>query len=262
MGIEEHYNNYDEDNRMFSAKARKIEYLVTKDILLDIIKENNKVLELGAGEGVYTNLLKDLNIKLTSTDLIEKYVEKIRNKVISNSNVTVFQLDVKNLKKNIEEKFNVILCMGPYTHLQNLSERKKLSSDIISILDYDGIVILTYINKYFAHSLYLKYNMIFSKEQYNDFHNSNFKELADFDKFLDFTYYFTPEEIESELIDSGFEIIDHLGSDGFYNLMKDNIENMNDEQFSDLVSYYKSICRERSILGLSSHGLIVCKKGS
>lgn len=34
MGIEEHYNNYDEDNRMFSAKARKIEYLVTKDILL------------------------------------------------------------------------------------------------------------------------------------------------------------------------------------------------------------------------------------
>ena len=52
--IEEHYNNYDEDNRLVKDNAHNVEFLVTKEYIERYLKPNDKILEVGAGTGRYS----------------------------------------------------------------------------------------------------------------------------------------------------------------------------------------------------------------
>ena len=60
---------------------------------------------------------------------------------------------------------------------------------------------------------------------------------------------------------SNFDIeqIDHLATDGLSPLLKDSIENMTDEQYDQWRSYHMQSCKEESILGMSNHGLYICR---
>lgn len=74
-------------------------------------------------------------------------------------------------------------------------------------------------------------------------------------------YYYSPDIIEKRLKSFNLEICDHLALDGQSIAFQSVINSMNKKEFENWLEYHRKICRERSILGASNHGLIVTKKG-
>jgi len=48
------YENYDEESRLTTGKAKRIEFVTTTHLLNQYIQSHHKIIELGAGTGVYS----------------------------------------------------------------------------------------------------------------------------------------------------------------------------------------------------------------
>ena len=260
MDLVSNYKNYDEAGRMFTSKSKNIEYRTTIHFFDEIIPNKSSVLELGAGGGIYTEYLAQNKHEILSSDIVQEYVEIIRNRCKDFKNVRVKQIDATKLDEIGNELFDVILCMGPYYHLQDNQKRTKLLIDSFSLLNDGGILVLSYINKYFALPLYLMYEKKFGQKEYEAFDRNDYKSISYLDGFMEFTYYSKPEDVEIEINKVGYKILKHIGVDGIYNLISGKMEMMNEEEYECFLEYHYKMCTEKSILGNSSHGLVFCKK--
>jgi hypothetical protein len=150
--------------------------------------------------------------------------------------------------------------MGPYYHLQKDEQRKTLLGNCYKLLNNNGVLVLSYINKYFALPLYLMYGKKFGEKEYEAFDNFKYNTIAHIDSFMSFTYYSTPQKVEEEIDQSGYNIIEHIGVDGIYNLISEKMEMMTETEYNEFLNHHYKVCSEKSTLGNSSHGLVFCRK--
>ncbi|QUH19489.1 hypothetical protein [Alkaliphilus sp. B6464] len=73
-------------------------------------------------------------------------------------------------------------------------------------------------------------------------------------------FFTSPSDMESFMGKFNVEIIDHIGTDGISPYLRNAIDEMNDEEYNAWIYYNLKSCREKSILGMSNHGLLLCKK--
>lgn len=59
---------------------------------------------------------------------------------------------------------------------------------------------------------------------------------------------------------NNLEIMDHLATDGQSIAFQSVVNILDEKAFSVWMNYHRLICRERSILGSSNHGLIIARK--
>ncbi|AJA47262.1 hypothetical protein CPAST_c11620 [Clostridium pasteurianum DSM 525 = ATCC 6013] len=139
--------------------------------------------------------------------------------------------------------------------------REKCIKESLRVLKKGGILAIAYINKHFVlnsimtrDKKFLTYNFI------EKVLNKGVIKEGEKECFWTDTFFTTPMEMESFVKKFNTEIIDHVGTDGLSPLLKDFVDNMNDEEYSTWLHYSLNSCREKSILGMSNHGLLLCKK--
>jgi hypothetical protein len=66
--------------------------------------------------------------------------------------------------------------------------------------------------------------------------------------------------MESFIREFEVDIVDHAATDGIGTLLRSFIDELEEDQYSAYLRYIKESCREKSILGLSNHGLLICRK--
>lgn len=91
------------------------------------IKQQDKIIEVGAGTGVYSFYYANKGNEVVATDITPKYVEIIKQKLSKFNNSIKLQAQVANaidLTQYDSESFNVVLCLGPMYHLVNEKDRK------------------------------------------------------------------------------------------------------------------------------------------
>lgn len=140
-------------------------------------------------------------------------------------------------------------------------DREKCIKESLRVLKKGGILAIAYINKHFVlnsimtrDKKFLTYNFI------EKVLNKGVIKEGEKECFWTDTFFTTPMEMESFVKKFNTEIIDHVGTDGLSPLLKDFVDNMNDEKYSTWLHYSLNSCREKSILGMSNHGLLLCKK--
>lgn len=74
------------------------------------------------------------------------------------------------------------------------------------------------------------------------------------------SYYSTFDEMVELFNKNGIEIIDHFAQDGISRFLRDKVDSLNDADFDIWCNYHYSICREKSILGVSNHVIIAGRK--
>ncbi|NMM62565.1 class I SAM-dependent methyltransferase [Clostridium sp. P21] len=258
------YEKYDEEARLTSNNARKVEFYVTTTILNQYIKGHSKILELGAGTGVYSFYYADRENDVLATDITPKHIGIIKQKLSKRKNsinLSTEVLDAANLSNYKSESFDVVLCLGPMYHLTNALHREKCIKESLRVLKKNGILAIAYINKHFV------LNTIMTKDK--KFLTNNFIEkvlntgvIKEGQKecFWTDAFFTTPIEMESFITKLNTQIIDHVGTDGLSPFLKDFVDNMNEKEYSVWLNYSLNSCREKSILGMSNHGLLICKK--
>jgi len=155
----------------------------------------------------------------------------------------------------------MVLCLGPMYHLTNECYREKCIKESLRVLKKGGILAISYINKHFVLNSVMITDKRFLTNQFVD-KILNTGVIKDGGKrvLLDRCFFTTPLEMEAFITKFNTKIIDHVGTDGISPFLKDFVDNMNDEEYDTWLHYILSSCREKSILGMSNHGLLICRK--
>jgi len=260
MDIELLYKNINEGIRLQKTKAHAIEFYTTINALSKYVHLNSKIIELGAGEGIYAEEFKDTCFLYHATDLVQKHIDILNNKFKENKNISISKINAIDVPKELFNIYDIILCFGPYYHLQNKEDRKKCILNCIKLGCEDSIIAFSYICKSFVNQIYIKYDKNFTASEYISFEEGLNNEISYLDDFMGLAYFNTPEEIENELLECNLEIIDHLRTDGPYVLQTDKINKMSKSEYEALLKYHERTCREKSVLGMTNHGMVICRK--
>lgn len=258
------YKNSDEESRLTTNNARKVEFAVTTTILNQHIKAHSTILELGAGTGVYSFYYSDRGNNVLATDITPKHVDIINKKLSQRENsinLSAEVADATSLSNYESESFDVVLNLGPMYHLTNEIDRERCIKESLRVLNKGGILATAYINKHFILNFVMPRDKNFLTNNFVDkvMHTGVIKE-GEKECFWTDNFFTTPIEIENFISRFGIEIIDHVGTDGISPMISDFVDSLNAEEYSTWLNYCLASCREKSILGMSNHGLIICKK--
>lgn len=258
------YEKYDEESRLTTNNARKVEFTITTTILNKYIQEHNKILELGAGTGIYSFYYADRGNDVLATDITPRYIDIIKQKLKKRKNsisLSTEVADATNLSNYESESFDVVLCLGPMYHLINVYDREKCIKESLRVLKKGGILAIAYINKHFILNTVMSGNKKFLTKNFVDkVMNTGVIREGEKECFWTEAFFTTPIEMEAFVTKFNIEIIDHVGTDGLSPFFKDFVDNMNEEEYATWLHYSLNSCREKSILGMNNHGLLLCKK--
>ncbi|BDU50413.1 class I SAM-dependent methyltransferase [Haliovirga abyssi] len=257
--LQQYYEKYSESNRLEKDKTSKIEFLTNIEYLNKYIKKG-KLLDVGAGSGIYSSYYDEKEIEVTAIDVVQSHVNFMKEKFVDkNINVKLGSaLDLSEFKEN---SFEFVLCLGPIYHLRDKEERIKCIKECNKVLKKGGILAVAYINKMHIIPRYLGiHNEIIEKDVIEYFlKTGNFSSEVK-DEFLKVSHFDYPEEIENLIVNEGNEVIEHIASDSIWKLTKNEINNLTELEFELLLKYHLETCNQKNSLGLSNHGLIISKK--
>lgn len=260
--IIECYENYEEEKRLTTNNARKLEFITTTRIFEDILNGKNKVLDCAAGTGAYSFWLASCGHDVTATDLTPGHIDIINEKLKGSTyNMSTAVLDAVDMSIFEDETFDAVLNMGPFYHLISEEERQKCLSESIRVLKKGGMLITAYIPRNYVFQY-----IAFSNQKYLD------KDLADQilktgvvrteDKncFWTDTYYSSKNEMEELYLANGITLTDHFAQDGIAPLLSGKVDSWDEEHFKIWSDFHYNICRDESILGTSNHVIIAGTK--
>jgi len=256
------YENVDEELR-FQRNSRRIEFLTTLRALDPWVKNSSSILELGAGSGAYSIYYATNGHEVTALDITPSNIDKINKKISEHKAINLNTMigNATNLSEFHADSFNTVLCLGPYYHIIDDETRHQLLEESLRVLCTGGILAIAYINKYSVVPMLVKKLPEFIQEgTINKVVELGYLKGEDPESFWTDSHYTTPAEIEDFLQQYNVTIIDHLGTDGVSHTISDEVDELSEEQFDTYQNYHYKTCREPSILGISTHGLIICKK--
>lgn len=74
------------------------------------------------------------------------------------------------------------------------------------------------------------------------------------------TYYSSYEEMEELYEQYSVDPILHFAQDGLLPMLNEKADSWSDDEFNVWANYHLSICKEKSIIGMSNHVIIVGRK--
>lgn len=258
----ESYENYREEDRLSTNNARRIEFLTTVKALDELIRGKKSILDCAAGTGIYAFYFADKGHMVTATDITPRHIQVIRN-ILRNKpyKMETAVLDATDMSIFEDKSFDVVLNMGPFYHLPDVSDREKCMKESLRVLKKGGFLITAYIPRYYVFQYVATQNRDFLDAklarqiiQTGELHHDNEK------CFWTDTYYSTYEEMEQLYRQYGVTVIDHFAQDGATAHFSEKVDEWNDEEFKIWCDYHYSVCREKSILGASNHVIIAGQK--
>ncbi|MCP1311382.1 class I SAM-dependent methyltransferase [Paenibacillus tyrfis] len=259
--VAHYYEMIDEASR-FSRNSRKIEFLTTNIVLETILPPHAKILDVGAGTGVYSFHYAEQQHEVVAVDITPKHIEAIKEKCQQRGlNMEAHVENAVDLSRFDSETFDVVMCFGPMYHLTNAADRDRCIRECLRILKKGGLLAIAYINKYSVIPMLATRDQRFIRDSVvNKVINEGVIVEGDEDCFWTDAFFTCPEEIEALL--GRFEVtaVDHVGTDGISHTIQDYVDGLGEKEFESWMDYHIQTCRERSILGISTHGLYICKK--
>jgi ubiquinone/menaquinone biosynthesis C-methylase UbiE len=259
-----HYEKSDEDSRLTTNNARKIEFIVTTTVLDKYIQKQGKLLDLGAGTGIYSFYFAEKGNDVLAMDITPKHIEIIKQKLkkcVNGIRLSAEVGDAVDLNKYQSGSFDAVLCFGPMYHLLDECHRERCIGEALRVLKKGGILAIAYINKHFVlHSVMLRDKNYLADNFVDKILNTGIIREGEKECFWTDAYFTIPSEMEALATKFGTEIIDHVGTDGLSPFLKNFLDNMTEKEYASWLYYTLSSCRDKSILGMSNHGLLICKK--
>ena len=253
--IEEHYNNYQEDER-FDSEARSFEYQTTMFYIQKYLKKGCKILEIGAGTGKYSIALAKEGYDVTALELVEKNLKVLRENSNGIDNLKSYQGDVLNLQFE-NNAFDIVLCLGPMYHLYTKKDKDRAISETLRVCKPNGICMFAYLTH---SSIVWGYGV--RKGKLNELvyalnKNGSIKDIPN----EIFCSYFI-DDFNKQFDKTNSTYIKNVATGGLAPMMRDYIDNgkMPEKDIDLLFKLHLSTCERLDHQGYSSHMLYICRK--
>ena len=256
------YKDIDEENRLQSSLARRVEFISTVEALMPFYFSKMNLLDVGCGAGIYSLYFSKKGADVTSIDLVPEHIKRLEE-LISKEKLSInsYVENAVKLSRFNDETFDMVLCLGPLYHLISLKDQQKCLSECIRVTKTNGIIAFAYISPYSVFPCVLRGDLsrisrILMEKIIDE------KKISSDDSCCFWTdnSYFSPDDMENWLKQNGLIIEDHLASDGQSIAFQTVVNSMNDSEFEIWLDYHRKTCRIPSLLGVSNHGLIITRK--
>ena len=257
--INEFYkNSYVEDSRLMSDKIHYLEFITTTKYIEKYLKPGDRILEVGAGTGAYSLYYANKGYQVDSLELVESNIEIMKKKITKDMNINVIQGNAIDLSAYKDNTFDVTLVLGPLYHLFSEEDDEKAIKEAIRVTKPHGKIFIAFIlfdlsmliwgfqNK----NIYDNYGD--DKQVSLDFRPNNSEKLV-----FNVRYY---DDIKKLMNKFDVKKLHYVATDGVGRVMKEEINEMNDEEYNLFVNYHLSICEREDLIGYSGHILSIVEK--
>ena len=252
----DYYNTHDEESRLLS-KHGKVEFLTTVKYIEKYLKDNMKIMEIGAATGRYSHYFAQKGFVVDAVELIEHNIEIFKAKTLSNEKVSIRQGNAINLAEYPDDSYDVTLLLGPMYHLYTTEEQQKALAEAIRITKPDGYIFVAY--------------CMLEPSMFCCFKNNRIDKLIEDGEFDPVTLeaHFPPHGIfkvysKNEIFDLtksfGVERLHFVATDGYTCHMKESVDKMDDETYDLYLRYHFKTCERQDLVGISHHTLDVLRK--
>ena len=258
--LEEYYNKFNEEKRL-NSRHGQVEFITSmkyihKYIDSNILAQDFKILDIGAGTGRYSVALANEGYDVTAVELVKYNLGILKSK---NSSVKAMQGNALKLKKLADNTFDLTLLFGPMYHLFGFEDKLKALNEAKRVTKPGGVILVAYcMNEYSVLTYAFKERHVLECMEQNrftaDFHTISAKEnLYD---------YVRLEDINALNEAAGLTRLQILSPDGPANYMRPFLNQLSEEEFKHFIEYHLATCERQDLIGAGAHTLDILRKES
>lgn len=253
------YSNYDEDNRL-TSKHGQVEFLTTMRYIEKYIKEGDRVLEIGAATGRYSHALARRGYKVDAIELVEHNIEIFRKNTLPTENISVWQGNALDLSAIPDNQYDITLLLGPLYHLYTAEDKHQALSEAIRVTKHGGVIFVAYVISDVAVLEEGFYRKKFSIAEYIENGLLDSKTFATRSEPKELFELVRKEDIDKLMSSFPTKRLHYVASNGLSLLLRETIDDFDDEIFDLYLKYHFAICEREDMVGFTSHALDVFRK--
>ena len=256
--LEKYYNSFNEDGRLLSRHGQ-VEYLTTMRYISECLSDFSRplILEVGAGTGRYSVTLAKQGYRVTAVELIYGNLERLKEKLDGSESLTALQGNALDLSALPDASFDLTMLLGPMYHLYTREDKLHALAEAVRVTKPGGYILTAYCMNEATVIQYV-------------FGANHLQEVKDLDMLTpDWHCKSEPKEIfelirteEIAALDAEFPVerIKLVATDGATQYMRELIDAMDDDTFSQWIEYHFAICERQDLIGASHHTLDILRK--
>lgn len=256
--IEEWYDEkYDEWERL---DHHKIEFDITKRYLDEhIIGEKLEIFDIGGGPGRYSIYLAEKGHKVSLLDLSKRNIEIAKGKSKEKELLLEAYIHGNALElESYEQRYDVILLMGPLYHLVNENDRKTVVEGALRLLKPSGIIVASFISNYAPIIDYLKgLHQIDSTEELLGYLKDG---RSGGEKGFTVAYFTSHEEAKELMNGFGLEEIIFAGVENILASKEKEINILDESEYRKWLDICYKLSQDKNLMGTSEHFLYIGRK--
>ena len=257
--IRDYYNNYDEDSRTQSRHGA-VEFITNMKYIRAYVPQGGKILDVGAGTGVYSIALAMDGYDVHAIELVEHNIDVFKAKLQSGGvTLPVEQGNALDLGRYADGSFDAVLLFGPLYHVYTQEDKLTILREAKRVLKPGGHLFAAYcmneavvIQDAFrgdgSNMLHYLRSGMFTEDYHCISQPADLFEMVRL------------EDIDELNREAGLRREKIVASDLFTSYIRDRIVNFSDEAYQVYVKYHLSICERPDLIGATNHSLDILTK--
>ena len=247
------YQFYDEETRLNHSKAARVEFLTNVQYIERYLQPGGKILDIGAGTGEYSLYFAQKGYRVCALELAESNIEKFQKRMNGIKSIDLVQGNAVDLSRYPDDCFDAVLVFGPLYHLHSPQDQQRCIAEAKRVCKKEGKLFFAFISNDMVILTELARCSAYLTA--GDYDKTTF-ELNDFPFFV----FHTVEDCRRMLQRGGVKLLHEVASDGISELLAEQINAMDDENYAQYLRYHAYICEKPEFLGMSNHLLFVGEK--
>jgi SAM-dependent methyltransferase len=251
--------------RLARDAYHRLEFETTLHFLEKYLPPNGLILDAGGGPGRYTFELARRGYQVVLLDMTPANLEFARRQLkrarLPRGAVGLVEGTIVDLSQYKDGSFDAVICLGgPLSHVLDAGKRDCAISELIRVAKSGAPVFVSVIGLL---SLLIVELTMFQDELEMP-HFTQIRDTGDYEGTRGFTacHFFLPEELQNSFHGKGVTTLEMAGLEGIssHHRKQLNLLAKNEQRWKIWLETHFLTCTHPSVVGISEHMLIVCRK--
>jgi len=216
-----HYADYDEQSQLSNTRSGGLEFLRSLELILRHMQTPpQKVLDVGGSPDVYSLWLASLGHEVHLIDPVQKHVLQAMDASRNQPRNPIASINIGDARSLTQEdaSFDTVLLMGPRYRLSERSDRIIALQKARRVLRPDGLIFVSVVCRFAPLMDGLTDGTIddlfFVNILRGTLNNGQHRNPRGVPDYFTTSFMHTPDELEAEIADSGFDLIEMAAIQG------------------------------------------------
>lgn len=266
--VEKYYGEYEikEWRRLAKDPYHRLEFDTTMHFLKKYLPKKGLILDAGGGPGRYSLELAKLGYDVVLLDLTPKLLEiakrKIKKEKVQNRVKQILQGSIDNLFMFENNTFDAVICLGGVlSHIVNRKQRIKAINELVRIAKRNNLIFVSVIGRLAVCMNSINYLWPEMLEAPNIYRKFTIK--GDYLGGYGFApaHFYSPEKLKKEF-ENKTKILKMVGLEGIFSTHQKRYNRVYKlKKYNKILwEMHLKTCTEPSIVGISEHFMIICRK--